>query len=100
MKIRLEAPQFTADQKLVDYIDKKLNKLDHYYDRIIDADVTLKLENAGQVKDKVVEVKLHVPGETIIIKEVDKSFEAAMDIATDRLKRKVIKYKELQRSHR
>jgi putative sigma-54 modulation protein len=100
MKVRIESPQFTADHKLIDYLEKKINKLDHYYDRILDADIILKLENSGQIKDKVLEVKLHVPGETLFIKEVDKSFEAAMDIAADRLKRKLIRYKELQRSHR
>ena len=100
MKVRIESPQFNADQKLIDYLERKVNKLDTYYDRILDADIILKLENAGQIKDKVVEIKLHVPGEIIFMKEVDKSFEAAVDIATDRLKRKLIKFKELQRSHR
>ncbi len=100
MKIRIESPQFSADRKLEEYLERKLEKLGQYYDRILDVDVILKLENAGQVRDKVVEVKLHVPGDMIFIKEIDKSFEAATDGAVDSLKRKLIKFKQLQRSHR
>ena len=62
MTTRIESIHFTADQKLIDFIQKKLDKLDQYHDRIIDAHVILKLENTGQVKDKVVEVKLDIPG--------------------------------------
>ena len=100
MIVRIESPHLTVDAKLIDYVEKKLERLDHYFDRILDADVILKLENAGQIKDKIVEVKLHVPGDTLFVKDVDKTFEAAMDSAFDALKRQVIKYKELQRSHR
>ena len=100
MKIRLETPHFSADRKLEDYLEKKLEKLDQYYDRIIDADVIFKLENSGQVRDKIVEIKLHVPGEVLFTKETDKTFEAAIDESVNILKRRLIKYKELQRSHR
>ena len=62
MKVRTEAVQFKADSKLIDYLDKKLQKLDNFFDRIIDADVKLRLENSGQVRDKITEIKLKVPG--------------------------------------
>ena len=58
MKIHTEAVQFKADQKLIDFIEKKLSKLDTFYDRIIETDVTLKLENSGQIKDKIAKVRL------------------------------------------
>lgn len=100
MTVRIESPQVNIDSKLNEHVTKKITKLGQYYDRIIDADVTMKLENAGQVKDKIVEVKLHVPGDTLFVKCVDKTFEASADEAFDRLKRSLIKFKELQRSHR
>ena len=81
MKIKVETPHFTADKKLLDYTEKKISKLEHYYDRIMDIEVLMKLENSGQVKDKIVEIILRVPGDTIFIKEVDKTFEAAVDAA-------------------
>jgi putative sigma-54 modulation protein len=98
MRVRTEAIQFKADQKLVEYIDKKLQKMDNYFDRIIEAKVTLKLENSGQVKDKIAEIKMSVPGEMIIVKESSKTFEAAIDTSVDVLKRRLIKYKEKLRS--
>jgi len=99
MTSRIEAIHFTADQKLIDFIEKKLDKLNQYHDKIIDAHVTLRLENTGQVRDKVVEVKLDVPGELIVAKEVQKTFEAGVDVLVDVLKRKLIKNKERVRSY-
>lgn len=94
MKVYTEAVQFKADQKLLDFIERKVGKMEHYFDRIIDARVILKLENSGQVKDKIAEVSLNVPGDTIFVKEIDKTFEASIDSAIDTLKRQLIKYKE------
>lgn len=94
MRVFTEAVQFKADKKLIDFIEKKLVKMDQYFDRIIEAHVVLKLENAGQVKDKIAEVRLNVPGDTIIAKETSKTFEASIDLALDALKKQLIKYKE------
>ena len=94
MRVRTEAIQFKADQKLIDHINKKLQKMDNYFDRIIETKVTLKLENSGQVRDKITEIKMSVPGDTIIVKESSKTFEAAIDTSIDVLKRRLIKYKE------
>lgn len=94
MKVYTEANHFAVDQKLRDFIERKLGKLDTFFDRIIDARVHLKLENSGQVKDKVAEVRISVPGDVLVAKETDKTFEAAIDKLTDVLKRQLIKYKE------
>ncbi|MCP3927522.1 MAG: ribosome-associated translation inhibitor RaiA [Bacteroidetes bacterium] len=94
MRVHTESVQFKADQKLVDYIDKKLGKLEQFFDRIIDVNVTLRLENSGQVRDKIAEVRLKVPGDTLFTKEKSKTFEASIDNAADTLKRQLIKYKE------
>lgn len=94
MKISLTAVHFDADQKLVDYIEKKTAKLGSFFDRITDAQVFLKLENSGQVRDKIVELKLAVPGDILIAKETSKTFEAATDAVVDTMKRQLTKYKE------
>jgi putative sigma-54 modulation protein len=99
MTTRIESIHFTADQKLIDFIQRKLDKLDQYHDRIIDAHVILKLENSGQVKDKVVEVKLDIPGDLIVASESSKSFEAAVDEVSSVLKRLLIRHKERVRSY-
>ena len=97
MKITIEADQFKADVSLTEFIEKKVIKLDHYYDKIIDAHVILKLENAGQVKDKVAELILNIPGDTIVSKETNKTFESAIDEGVDNIKRQLIKSKEKMR---
>lgn len=99
MKILIEPVHFTADKDLLDYIEKKIGKLEHFFERIIDAQVTLKLENSGQVKDKIVEVSINIPGDRVFAKEMNKTFEAAIDKVADVLKRQLIKKKELMRSH-
>ena len=94
MKIQTSAVHFTADQKLLAYVDHKAGKLDHFFDRIIDASVFLKLENSGQIRDKIVELKLNVPGETLIAKETSKTFEAAIDLVVDNMKRQIKRHKQ------
>jgi len=60
----------------------------------------MKLENAGRVKDKIVEIYLKVPGEIIIAKETHKTFEGAVDGSLSVLSRQLKKYKQRNRSRR
>lgn len=94
MKVYTESVQFKADRKLLDFIEQKLQKMEIYFDRIIEAHVVLKLENSGQVRDKIAEVRLNVPGDTLIVKETRKTFEASVTSALDTLKRQLVRYKE------
>ncbi len=98
MDIRIQSIHFDADQKLTDFINKKVNKLGTYYNHIVDAEVFLKLENDGSaVKDKVAEVRLSVPGQTLFAEERSKNFEESVDLATESLRRQVKRYKEKQK---
>lgn len=94
MEIRKQAVNFDADAKLLDFIDKKLAKLETFYDNIVSTDVFLKLEKTGQVQDKIAEIKVNVPGSTLIVKETSKSFEESVDLGASSLRRQLIKYKE------
>jgi putative sigma-54 modulation protein len=94
MRVQTEAIHFSADMKLLATIEKKLVKLEHFFDRIVEAKVILKLENSGQIRDKIAEVKLHLPNGVIFIKETSKTFEAAIDQALVALKRQLVRYKE------
>lgn len=97
MKVRTSSVHFDADQKLISFIESKLQKLEKFFKNIIKADVVLKLENTGQVKDKIVEIKLDVPGKLMVVKESSKSFEASIDKATDVLVRQLKRNKEKKR---
>ena len=94
MEIKTTSIHFDADQKLLEFIDKKVGKLSQYFDRIINANVYLKLENSGQVRGKIVELKVNVPGDTLMASERSTTFESATDGAVDNLKRQIMRYKE------
>jgi putative sigma-54 modulation protein len=94
MEITVQSVHFDADLKLEEFIEKKLKKLETFFDHIVSADVILKLENSGQVKDKIAEIKLNVPGATLLAKESCKTFEEAIDLCADALRRQLQKHKD------
>lgn len=99
MKVIIEAPQFDPDVKLIEFIQKKLNKLEQFYDKIIHADVFLKLEPNNKPQNKIVEILISVPGDEFIIKKNSKSFEEGVDLCAQSLERVLIKRKEKIRAH-
>lgn len=80
-----------------EFIENKLEKLETFFDKIVDEDVYLKLESHQQLKDKTAEIKLNVPGVTLFSSETAKNFEAATDLAAESLRRQLKKYKEKQK---
>ena len=99
MKVHTQSVHFDADAKLLEFINKKLAKLEQFFDKIIETKVILKLENSGKVRDKITEIKLSIPGSVLFVKETNKTFEAAIDKAIDTLKRQLIRYKERLRTN-
>lgn len=93
MKVNTQSVNFNADEKLLDYIQKRLDKLDLFYDRVTSAEVFLKVENTSAKDNKTAEVKLHVPKDVFIVKKQCKSFEEAVDSACGSLERKLVKKK-------
>jgi putative sigma-54 modulation protein len=94
MKLQIQSIHFDADKKLIDYIQKKIDKLETFYDRIIDGEVYLKLDKDTQQENKIVEVKINIPGANLFVKERSRSFEAATDEALEALKTQIKKYKD------
>ena len=92
MKIEIQSIHFDADQKLIDFIQRKVDKLETFYDRMVDGEVFLRLNNEG-IENKTVEIKLNVPGQNLFAKEQAKSFEAATDMATEALRVQLKKFK-------
>jgi putative sigma-54 modulation protein len=94
MKVDIQSIHFKADQKLTEYIERKLEKLHTFYDGILDATVFLKLENNNKRDSKQVEIKLRVQNQSIFKTQTEQSFEAATDIAIEALKVQIKKYKD------
>ena len=97
MQKDIQTVHFDADQNLMDLVDEGLSRLEKFHDRIDRAEVYLKLEEtSGQIKDKIVEIKIHVPQATLFSKEGSKSFETAYSDALDSMIRQLRKHKEKQ----
>lgn len=95
MRLQMQAVRFNADERLLAFIQNKMNKLETFYDNITSGDVFLKLDKGetSKVQKKVVEVKLYVPGGSVFVSEEGTTFEEATDLAIDTLKMKVKKFK-------
>lgn len=99
MKVNTQSVNFNADQKLIDFIQKRMDKLDMFYDKVIQSDVYLKVENTSGKENKIFEARVKVPGDSFIVKKQCKSFEEGTDMAVSSLERQLKKRKEKLRTH-
>ena len=97
MNIQIQTVHFDADQKLIDFTEKKVEKLVKLYDAIVKAEVILKLDKSSSEENKIAEIKLEIPGNDLFAKRQCKSFEEAVDEVLDALKKQLTKHKEKQR---
>jgi putative sigma-54 modulation protein len=93
MNLRIQAVNFTADQKLLNFIKERLKKLNQYSNRIINGEVFLKVDNNHTRQNKIAEIKIHIPGHEFIVKKHSKSFEEAADLSAEALRRQLRKHK-------
>jgi len=97
MNVNIQTVHFDADNKLVDYVSKKLEKLNTFHDRIIKVDVFLKLDNVVHtIKDKIAEIRVHVPRHDFFVKASSKSFEESFDTALESLVTQIKRRKDRQ----
>ena len=94
MKMNVQSVNFTADQKLVNFIQKKLDKLENHFDNVIYADVYLKVENSSEKENKIAEILLSIPGDEIICKKKGRRFEVGVDECVSSLERQLQKRKK------
>ena len=100
MKVQIHSIHFDADVKLLDFIQKKVDKLETYYDRILDGEVFLKVEKDDSKENKTVEIMLNTPGNQFFSKDKARSFEAGVDEAVEGLRRQLKKHKEKLYAHK
>lgn len=94
MNIQIQSVKFDADQKLVDFVQHKVGKLDRMIDNSTGAEVTLKLDKDHELGNKVAVLKLAVPGNDLVAERRSKSFEEAVDQCIDALKKQIERYKD------
>ena len=94
MKVSIHAVNFNVDGKLVGFVQERMDKLEKYYDKVVSSDVYLKVEKTSDKENKIVEVKINVPGDGFLVKKQCKTFEEALELSADSLERLLFKRKE------
>ena len=90
--INVKSLKFNADEKLLDFIEKKVGKAEKFFDNMGDIDVTLSL--LPDAENKSVKLQTHIPGEELVIERQAHTFEEAVTAAADALKEKIVRSKE------
>ena len=91
MKIDIHAKNIEVSDTLNEIIKRKVNKLSILYNQIIDTSVYLH-EEGHNVKE--VQLKVNVKNQTLVCKERHETFESALDMSVDAMKKQILKYKE------
>ena len=99
MRLQVHSIHFDADRKLIDFIQQRVDKLETFYNRLVEGEVFLRINNEG-FDNKTVEIKLSVPGKKLFAKEQARSFEAAAELAIEALKNQLKKFKTQIKSGR
>ncbi|RYY57137.1 MAG: ribosome-associated translation inhibitor RaiA [Chitinophagaceae bacterium] len=95
MNVNIQTVRFEADQGLLEHVNKKLEKLNTFHDRIIKVSVFLKLDNVVHtIKDKIAEIRIHVPRQEFFVKSTSKSFEGSFDAALDSIVNQIKRKKQ------
>ncbi|MEN8912899.1 MAG: ribosome-associated translation inhibitor RaiA, partial [Polaribacter sp.] len=94
MKVFTQSVNFNADSSLIDYAQVKVASLVKYHDKIVDAEVFLKVQKTSDKENKITEVKINIPGAELVVKRETKTFEEGVNLAVDSLKRQLKKSKE------
>ncbi len=94
MKLQVHSIHFNADEKLIDFVQKRTDKLETFFDRIVDGEVFLKLIKNGAHDNKMVEIKLNMPGNQLFAKSNSSTFEEATNLAVEALRRQLKRFKE------
>ena len=93
MDIKIHSIRFDADTKLLDFITVKVRKLIQYFDDIIGAEVFLRLDKSQDLENKVVEIRLKIPGNELFARKHSKTFEESTDLSVEALRRQIMKHK-------
>ncbi|MCX7697274.1 MAG: ribosome-associated translation inhibitor RaiA [Bacteroidales bacterium] len=94
MKVKISSLHFKAGQEIENYVTEKIKKLSSYYEKILESEVILKESKSGDQQDKIIEIKLLVPGNDLFVKKQCKTFQEATDLAVDALKKQLERHKE------
>ena len=93
MEISVNAVKFKAADALLEFIDKKVGKVETLLPQAIKADVTLKVDKEQAEMNKIAEVRVAVSGDELFASKQCDTFEEAVDLCVAALKKQVEKLK-------
>ena len=94
MTINIQSVHFTADKKLLNFVNEKVEKLGTFYDGIITGEVVLRLDKSSTSENKIAEIKLLGRGHDFFAKRQCETFEEATDLSCEALKTQIKKHKD------
>jgi putative sigma-54 modulation protein len=94
MTVNIQSVNFKADSKLLRFIEERLDKTKLFFDKTINTDVFLKVDNNNERANKIVEMRMSIPGNEIVVTKERKSFEEAANLVVEVLIRQLKKHKE------
>ena len=96
MDIKINTVHFDADKKLLDFTEKRVEKLEQFFDGIIAAEVFLNFDKSGEKKteNKEAKIRLEIPKNDLFAEKKGKAFEEAVDGAVRALEKQLKKHKE------
>ena len=94
MEVKIQSVKFDASKQLIEFVEKKMPRLERFEDGSTGVDVVLKLDKDSEKGNKVALVTLRVPGGDIVSEQRARTFEEAVDLALDAIKRQIEKRKE------
>ena len=94
MDIKIKAIHFDASEKLEAFIEKKVSKLEQFYDGILVADVVLKVEKPESAKNKCASISIKIKSGDCFAEKTCDTFEEAVDTVVEALEKQLLKHKE------
>ncbi len=98
MNVKIHSIKFDAGASLLEFVQSKMDKMDKFFDRIVDGEVYLRLNNQG-VENKTVEIKINLPGDQFFAGSSARNFEKAMEESAIAITRQIKKHKEKLVTH-
>ena len=94
MNITINSVKFKADEKLEKFVNDKVAKIERLVDNATKCEVTLKVDKPESDNNKIAEISLTLPGQTLFNSKQANTFEEAVSDCVDTMKVQIDKYKE------
>ena len=94
MEVRIQSIHFDASEKLQEFIQKKVAKLEKFCDDIKKVEVSLKVVKPETAMNKEAGIKVLALNSEFFAEKESDTFEESVDVCVDALSKQLIKAKE------